>query len=262
MSPDGTGSADGADLSRRAFVLAGGAAAGVAFGSAGGSASETGTGQRAVEVAVTAPYRSSVREAVEAFERTASAPEVRLRPAKASPDADTDADVRISGRPTPEGSAETTTDAVADGWAALATPDGEWRECLGRQSLRERRTADAPVETWSETDWSSVGDLERSTLRTGGTAPSTLVYGTRSYQYARGEGGVGYYGVDRDALETATGEGVSALRSGGYSPVVRVGYRHATAAARDDEDVAALLRVHDRSTADVSAVTDDLDPAP
>lgn len=239
-----------APLSRRTFLLVGGSAVGTAVsGTASGS---TGGRSQFVEVAATAPYFPMVRNAVEADERTM----VTLRHGDASDDA---VDVAISGRPTQSDGA--VRDVTIDGWAAVAHADGEWRDCLRRSDVRDRWASETPVETWSETSWESIygATLNNVTPAAGGSdaTPSVLVRGTRAYQYAQGHGGVGYYGVDRDALEEASAD----LDESGHTPIVRLGYVHVDRAALSDRRVTAFLQHYSRHTSDVgNAVTCFVDP--
>lgn len=271
-------------LSRRAFVLASGAAAatgGIVGGATGGIVGgATGGSVLSVDVGATAPYLPRVRELVRAYERTDASTTVRLHWTGRPPSEralDGPADVRVSGQPVvptgrsgiDDGTGWTLHDVAVRGWAALAHPDHEWRECLRRREVRRQWRSDVPVETWSESDWAAIDGVDRANGRaksrgtsdvtdrgTSGAAnrrsadPAVLVRGTRSYQYSQGSGGVGSYGVEPDAIEVPPEDRV--VRTGAYTPVVRLEYVHVSDEVRSDDRVEALLRYFSRGTRDAS----------
>lgn len=265
----------GPRVSRRAFVLAAASAGAATVGTARGTGTES---ARRLEVAASEPYRRTVSGAVRSFERAVGEFEVGLR--ASVPDAvrgllDGDVDVYVSGRPTlaPGGEPDDGVERAVTpaGWAVLTHDDAEWRECLSRQAVRDRWAADAPVETWSETDWDSVAAVARPAgrdARAGRRAArgrddrdaawTTLVRGTRSFQYARGRGGVGYYGVERDAI-TVEPAGTAA-RSENRTPLVRLGYVHAGRSSLG-RGVAAFLGHLRRGRAGSDGVAYYADPA-
>lgn len=214
-------------LSRRAFVLASGAAVGTAVvGTASGADS---SGDRAV-VAATEPYRGAVEAAADAVEeggvRIAAGgdPVARLR--------DGDLDAYVSGRPTLGDAADLASRPTLAGRAALA--DASWCDCLDRGTVRERWAADRPVEAWSETDWETLAAVDQPAGAVGDGVP--VVRGPRSFQYARGRGGVGYYAPDRESLRVD----VDARRSE-LTPLVRIGYVHSAGDRADDAPVVRRL---------------------
>lgn len=236
-------------LSRRRFVLASGVTA-TPLVSGPGAASRV--GRRAV-VGATPPYRPAVDSLARDFERsTESSVELRRTSAEPGRVLDEDLDVLVTGRP-PSGSdfpGEYGVGVAVHGSSTLARPDDAWRECLSRRTIRERMASETPVETWSETDWASARlARERGDATTGCTQQSTaaadataLVRGTRSYQYARGRGGVGYYEVASDDIHRKGG--TRAEDAGSAVPLLRVGYVYADGEARDSERVGRFLRFY------------------
>lgn len=240
-SRSSTANRDGSErnrLSRRAFVLAASTALGAStIGTARGTNREA---TRRVDVAATGPYRSTASDI--ASSARATDVDVRVRSSSADPLEqlrDGDADVHVSGRPTlsaDDPPVDTVGGVAISGWAALAHDETEWRECLSDRELRDHWTGSGPVVTWSETDWESVAAVDRTTgterdpdgvepeLDPVNGEPAVLVRGVRSYQYARGFGGVGYYGVNEDTIE----EDLDLRRAEreSYTPVVKLGYLH------------------------------------
>lgn len=236
----------GIPLSRRTFVLAGGIAvtAGAAVGP--GSVGASDEGDRVV-VAATEPYLPAVRVAAETYEESP----LSVRPAG---EADREADLRISGRPIEDG--EAARGIAVRGGAALAHAQDEWRECRCRSDLRDRWADDTPVETWSESGWSDVAALDRTASLDGAHATdSVFVRGTRSYQYADGRGGVGYYGVDPTELNALPSD------PDDHTPLVRVEYLHFEEDALSSDGLASFLRHYDRRTGDAADVAAFVDPA-
>ena len=212
-----------ASLSRRSFVLAGGSAAGTVV--VGGVAAAD---DDAPVVGVTEPYLPAAREAA-----SAASGSIRVRSAR---EFDGSPAVLVSGRPEASDEDLDVQDAVIDGGAALTNRDGTWRDVLARSEVRDRWASESAVETWSEYGSAAPDGLDGAERPDGADAPaSTLVRGTRAYQYAEGRGGVGYYDVDREAIADAADVEDDAV------PVVRLGYVHADWAAVDDERVSAFL---------------------
>lgn len=263
VTDEGVG--EGTSISRRGFALATGvlvtpALTGTAVGADGGG--------RSVEFEATVPYLRSVRDSARAFERSDADTDVRVRAAERETldrVRDGGVDVHVSGRP-PE-SAEPRRDGeelvgarLVDSRSVLEHPSGTWRECLRGRELRERWTSDEPVETWVEADGRGTptvdGPETSSTVEdvsgAGGSIDvgddgdrTTLIRGTRPYQYASGYGGVGYYEVERDAV----GPERSGRGAGTAVPVVRLGYLHGTREAVERDGVRAFLRFHERRSA-------------
>lgn len=236
----------GTSVSRRAFLVASGLVAGPGVGSVVGAPESRRDG--AVEVEATAPHLQAARDLGRAFERSEDAVTVRVtRAERSSPDGFRDgaADVQLAGRPVvaPERAdpgASLVEGVGIRGWAALSHSNGEWRDVLQRPDVEAHWDGDTPVETWSETDWQAVPDdaVARSAPDTGA---SVFVRGTRSYQYSRGLGGVGYYQVDDESF----GERV---RRADATPVVRLEYVNVAPDARDSDGVEALLDFYRRRT--------------
>lgn len=244
MRTDGDGGR-GLPVSRRAFVAAVGACAGPA--AVGTGAASEGP-EATVRVGATDPYRPGLERAAAAQERVG---DVRVVPAEAGGGGDrlgADLEALVSGRPTlpaTDPSSDVDRSVVVTGRAALELPDGCWRECLRPGRVRDRWSGDAPVESWSESDWNSVAAVT-SADQGDATAPApdplVLVRGTRAYQYARGSGGLGHYRVEEDALDRHAD--VRSVRDG-TAPLVRLGYVHADRSV-PDEDLRSLLAAYDR----------------
>lgn len=234
-------------LSRRQFVLASGVAA-APLASGSGAANRVG---RRVIVGATAPYRPTVGPLAREFEQsTGSSVELRRTSARPGRALAGDLDVLVSGRPvsaTDLRGGDAVGIAVA-GWGTLARPDGEWRECLSGRELGERPAS--PVETWSETTWPSArvaSERRRDASECGQSVSdretgTTLVRGTRSYQYARGHGGVGYYEVAADDVHRR--ENLRGGDAGARVPLLRVGHVYADGEARDGERVGRFLQFY------------------
>lgn len=237
--------AERATVSRRAFLASGASVVGTGF--VGTSSATAGGFAGPVDVAATGPYRSAVRDTVD----TDDGPTVRVH----AGDGGDRVDVRISGRPI-EGD-EPARAVALQGWAALRNPNGEWRECRCGPDLRDQWASDSPVETWSESDWSSVTALDdRTDLDRRSSPASVVVRGTRSYQYARGHGGISYYSVDTTELDAFP------VDPDEYVPVVRLAYLHVDDDAPSDGQVSSFLRHYDRRTGDFDDVsTSFVDPA-
>ena len=268
-------------LSRRGFVLAGGAITATAL--TGKSTGRKVALDTSVDIAATEPYRAAVRDVVRAFEDADVGVRLRMTE-RATLDG---ADVHVSGRP--RGSIDSggpVRGAAIHGLAALSHAEREWRESLRTRELDERWAGDAPVETWFESDWERAASIGRAggtdetstretntdgeasarTDRDTGAVSRTLIRGNRSYQYASGFGGVGYYEVARDAVEAISpdpgaGRGPSdratrperAAKS--RTPIVRVGYVRVDGESIGREGVRTFLRFYDRYAAtDPSAV--------
>lgn len=244
--PPADGDATGAALSRRAFVVAGGAAAGTVVGSGLAAADDD-----APVVGATQPYVPAARGAADAAESSVSVRSVR--------ELDASPDVLVSGRPEAVDGGHPVQEVEVDGAAALTNEGGTWRDVLPRSAVRDRWTADGTVETWSEYDGAVADGLE-SVARPANVAgeASTLVRGTRAYQYAAGRGGVGYYDVDRAAITDAA----DGTDGDGTVPVVRLGYVHAASDTVDDERIAAFLDSYGGSSGDADAASNAfVDPA-
>lgn len=244
MRTDGDG-ARGPPVSRRALVAAVGAFAAPA--AAGTGAASEGP-DPTVRVGATDPYRPGLERAARARERDG---DVRVVPAGSENGGDrlgTDLDALVSGRPTlpaTDPSSDVGRSVVVTGWAALELPEDRWRECLRPGRVRDRWSGDAPVESWSESDWDSVAALagaERGGATDPAPDPLVLVRGTRAYQYARGSGGLGHYRVEEGALDRDAD--VRSVRAG-TAPLVRLGYVHADRSV-PDEDLQSLLAAYDR----------------
>lgn len=254
-------------MSRRSFVLAAGAPLGV---SVVGSAREPArAGTRQLDIAVTAPYRAAVAELVQSSASPDTDVSIERRSAGADPHRrlrDGNIDVYVAGEPPESGEdvpERAVTTAVVD-WGVLAHAEQEWRECLCRREVRDRWTDDQPVATWSETDWDSIDALARrrdsdpnagerwaQRSRDGGAPDWTaLVRGTRSYQYANGHGGLGYYPVERDEIRPTT----DGHRQDRYTPLVQLGYVQVdgTTHAQPPEEVLDIFDEHAPATASVT----------
>lgn len=219
---DATGRNRRARLSRRAFVLASGAAVGSTVIGAGAADSDP---PERLAVDATAPYRQAVSAGLGSADvgdeqftvRTASGadPFAGVRTGEA--------DLLVSGRPTAPGDVEglATVGTLEAGRAVLDPPDGEWLEPLSRRTIADRWRDDRPVETWSEVDPQVAAGrtaIDRSTAEPSATA---LVRGSRSFQYSQGFGGVGYYAVPAAAIRPTRAETV------GTASLLRIGYVHA-----------------------------------
>lgn len=241
--PPEDGDAARTALSRRGFVAAGGAAAGTVLGS-GLAAAADGDGGRVVEA--TAPYLAAVRGAA----ASVSGVDVGRPRERGDPP-----ELLVSGRPESNPETHGLADVLVDGRATLSNPDGTWRDALRPSTVGERWAADAPVEAWSEVAGdgpAAVGSVERPHAV---DEITTLVRGTRDYQYARGHGGVGYYDVDGSAI-AAPGQGDD---SGSVDavPIVRLAYVHARGDTESDDRLAAFLEEYGASAV---ATGDDGEP--
>lgn len=248
MRTEGTG--PGSDptsgaLSRRSFVLAGGAAAGTVVGS--GMANAT-SRERSPTVAATAPYVSGVRRAA-----SDAGSSVAVRPATG---ADGAPDVLVSGVPGSAGDGYSHREAVVDGVAALSHPDGTWRDVLRPTDVRDRWSGERPVETWLEGGELGLSDADGSdcpgAIATDGVERAPLVRGRRAAQYSNGRGGVGYYDVEPAAI----GEIRSA--DADSTSIARLGFVHATAEALEDDGVSSVLASYGLGVGDGGEVTGDL----
>lgn len=242
---DGEAATD-ASLSRRSFVVAGGSAAGSVVVDGVASADD---GDAPV-VGATEPYGPAAREAA-----TDVASPVRVRPAASLEDAP---DVLVSGRPGTDGEGSVVRDVVVDGRAALTTPEGTWRDVLSRSAVRDRWASESAVETFIEVDGDGAAGVERVERPDGRVGDdTTLVRGTRAYQYAEGRGGIGYYDIDAAAI-VDDAEGTEATEA---VQIVRLGYVRADRGSVDDERISTFLDSYGTLAADVAGTSGDyVDP--
>lgn len=251
-------------LSRRAFVIgAGTAVTASTMGTAAGD-----DGDRSLTVEAASPYVPTIEELANAFEREAAGVPVEVTQAGARPTErvlEGPADVFISGNPLSTGETADTglrRGIAVHGWATLATRSDDWRESLRAGSLNERMADEMPVETWSESDWASVehldsGDGESSDEQCAGLVDeggekTALVRGTRAYQYARGQGGVGYYEVDPDDVGAPSN---ARTRGDGVVPLVRLGHVYASESSLAHRPTGPFLRFYRQRVPGIDAVS-------
>lgn len=162
-----------------------------------------------------------------------------------------DWDVAVTGRPTLSNQGP---DAVGtDGWALLEQSPSVWRECLGTGAVQHQWRRDHPTELWIEADQDTPAETGRpltpapSPEVDGGSTP--LVYGTRSYQYAQGQGGAGYYRVAPETLHAPA----STTQAEATLPVRRVSYLHVSVDTRTEGAVTIFHREYEAATATLRA---------
>lgn len=268
----------GGRWSRRAVLRSGGAIAGVgALGSGVASGTEDDDAPDArVRIAATEPYLADARSIADALGAHAGL-DVAVERASAGDGVPEDVDVLVTGRPVEE-RGDDAEPAVAVAVSGLAALDGAWREPVDRATAAECWRDDEAVETWSEADAQAAaaagGDssdaLAGSTLSDGAASDAgaatdadatTLVRGTRSTQYARGEGGEAYYEVASDELRALPDDPDAVDEDA--TAVARLAFVHASAssdrsasgsATSPDDGVAAVLDELDASAPASTAV--------
>lgn len=257
--------------SRRAVLRSGGAIAGVGvFGSGVASGAEDdGTPDARLRIAATEPYLADARSIADALGAHAGL-DVAVERAAPGAEVPEGVDVLVTGRPVDE-RGEDAEPAVAVAVSGLAALDGAWHEPMDRAAAAECWRADEAVETWSEADAQAAaaagGDssnaLAGSALADGAasdagaaTDATTLVRGTRSAQYARGEGGEAYYEVASDELQALPDD--PDVVGDGSTAVARLAFVHAPespgSATSPDDGVAAVLDELDASAPATTAV--------
>lgn len=238
--------------------MAAGGAASVPFGSGLGTATES-VG-RVIDVRATEPYAGVVSDLADLVDvgRDATVGVDSVDVASADLLSDGSADLVVSGRPDlPGAGGEADADlaveaAVTPVGRATLRPSEDWYDVLDGRRLRERLSSGGPVVSFSESDGQvSLGAESAAAASPSGrgsdddspgeglhSADATrLVRGSRSFQYARGLGGVGYYEVDAADVGPVADGG----DGDGSTPLVALGYAHVRSSASSNEAVRSFV---------------------
>lgn len=263
-----------ASATRRTFLRASGAIAGLGLPATAVRGGRGGTPGDAVTIDASPAQRDAVRAAVGPVRDARSNGDVSVRVAETTTGldrltaGDADVDVVAGSRPmlpaersrAVENGVDYERREVPTATAALRHPDSAWVDCLPSAGIADTWAGDGAVETWAEvapetaesvtTRHLPAGDppvdLERGEHRDARVRParhgSALVRGVRAYQYASGFGGVGYYEPNDEWLVRSAGAADRAVDS--HTSLVRLGFLYVDRDSLERQPVHDVVRAY------------------